>query len=213
MTIPVETMNGNYWPKNSPQRYRGFTSVASGIQNSINTIAVQTLMAGGVAEAFAFATEKLCLDLEPEDMDRSPLGLGGLHRGLSTIEMAAAYSCFVNKGVYNEPRTYLRVEDGEGNIILENEGESHVAMKETTAYLMNKMLKSAVAAGTGTQAKFSGMTIAGKTGTTSDNYDRYFVGIRRIMWRQFGQVMSLTPRQLLRQSSHYALEKGHAAAS
>ena len=169
-------MNGNYWPKNSPQRYRGFTSVASGIQNSINTIAVQTLMAGGVAEAFAFATEKLCLDLEPEDMDRSPLGLGGLHRGLSTIEMAAAYSCFVNKGVYNEPRTYLRVEDGEGNIILENEGESHVAMKETTAYLMNKMLKSAVAAGTGTQAKFSGMTIAGKTGTTSDNYDRYFVG-------------------------------------
>ena len=173
---PVETMNGNYWPKNSPQRYRGFTSVASGIQNSINTIAVQTLMAGGVAEAFAFATEKLCLDLEPEDMDRSPLGLGGLHRGLSTIEMAAAYSCFVNKGVYNEPRTYLRVEDGEGNIILENEGESHVAMKETTAYLMNKMLKNAVAAGTGTQAKFSGMTIAGKTGTTSDNYDRYFVG-------------------------------------
>lgn len=55
-------------------------------------------------------TEKLCLDLEPEDMDRSPLGLGGLHRGLSTTEMAAAYSCFVNKGVYNEPRTYLRVE-------------------------------------------------------------------------------------------------------
>lgn len=80
------------------------------------------------------------------------------------------------RGVYNEPRTYLRVEDGEGNIILENEGESHVAMKETTAYLMNKMLKNAVAAGTGTQAKFSGMTIAGKTGTTSDNYDRYFVG-------------------------------------
>lgn len=51
-------------------------------------------------------------------MDRSPLGLGGLH-GIEHIEMAAAYSCFVNKGVYNEPRTYLRVEDGEGNIILE----------------------------------------------------------------------------------------------
>ena len=47
---PVETMNGNYWPKNSPPRYRGFTSVASGIQHSINTIAVQTLRAGGVAE-------------------------------------------------------------------------------------------------------------------------------------------------------------------
>lgn len=148
----------------------------SGIQNSINTIAVQTLMAAAWPEAFALRQKSCAWTWSPEDMDRSPLGLGGLHRGLSTIEMAAAYSCFVNKGVYNEPRTYLRVEDGEGNIILENEGESHVAMKETTAYLMNKMLKSAVAAGTGTQAKFSGMTIAGKTGTTSDNYDRYFVG-------------------------------------
>lgn len=173
---PIEVMNGSYWPKNSPQRYRGFTSVASGLQNSINTIALQTLMAGGVAEAYAFATEKLCLDLEPEDMDRSPLGLGGLHRGLSTIEMAAAYACFANGGIYYEPHTYTQVLDQEDNVILENETESHVAMKETTAYLMNKMLKNAVAAGTGTQAKFSGMTIAGKTGTTSDNYDRYFVG-------------------------------------
>ena len=173
---PVEAMNGTYWPKNSPNRYRGFTSVAAGIQHSINTIAVQTLMAGGVAEAYAFATEKLCLDLEPEDMDRSPLGLGGLHRGLSTIEMAAAFSCFANGGIYNQPRTYTQVLDKDGNVILENSGESHVAMKETTAYLMTKMLKNAVDAGTGSRAKFSGMSIAGKTGTTNDNYDRYFVG-------------------------------------
>ena len=62
-------MNGTHWPKNSPNRYRGFTQVQAGIQHSINTIAVQTLMAGGVPEAFAFATEKLGLDLEPEDMD------------------------------------------------------------------------------------------------------------------------------------------------
>ena len=150
--------------------------MATGIQHSINTIALQTLQACGVAEAYAFATEKLCLSLEPEDMDLSPLGLGGLHRGLSTIEMAAAYSAFANNGVYNKPRTYLRVEDSEGNVILENESESHVAMKETTAYLMNKMLRTAVTSGTGSQANFSGMTIAGKTGTTSDNYDRYFVG-------------------------------------
>ena len=173
---PVELMNGTHWPKNSPNRYRGFTMVQAGLQHSINTIAVQTLMKGGVPEAFAFATEKLMLDLEPEDMDRSPLGMGGLHRGLSTVEMAAAYCCFANGGVYYEPHTYLRVEDPEGNTVLEKEPETHEAMKATTAYLMTKMLKNAVAAGTGTQARFNGMTIAGKTGTTSDNYDRYFVG-------------------------------------
>ena len=164
------------WPKNSPNKYRGWTTVTTGVQHSINTIAVQTLQAAGVPEAFAFATENLNLGLVAADMDRSPLGMGGLTYGLNTVEMAAAYASFVNNGIYTEPRTYVRVTDAEGNVVLENESESHVAMKETTAYLMNKLLKNAVDAGTGTQAKFKGMTIAGKTGTTSDNYDRYFVG-------------------------------------
>ena len=173
---PVQLLQDTPWPKNSPNKYRGWTSVRTGVQHSINTIAVQTLQAVGTAEAFAFATEKLNLGLVAEDMDVSPLGMGGLTYGLSTVEMAAAYSAFANRGTYTEPRTYIRVEDAEGNVILENESRSHVAMKETTAYLMNDMLKNAVNYGTGSSAKFSGMTIAGKTGTTSNNYDRYFVG-------------------------------------
>ena len=164
------------WPRNSPDKYRGWTNVTTGVQHSINTIAVQTLQAVGVTEAFAFATEKLNLGLVPADMDESPLGMGGLTYGLNTVEMAAAYATFANNGVYNEPRMYVRVTDAEGNVVLENEGASHVAMQESTAYLMNKLLKNAVAAGTGTQAKISGMTVAGKTGTTSNNFDRYFVG-------------------------------------
>ena len=173
---PVRELNGNPWPKNSPNKYRGRTLVQTGLQHSINTIAVQTLQAVGEAESFAFATEKLNLSLVADDMNLAALGLGGLTHGLDTMEMAAAYACFANNGIYNEPRTYLKVEDSEGNVILENESESHVAMKETTAYLMNQMLKSVITGGTGTSAKFGGMTIAGKTGTTSDNYDRYFVG-------------------------------------
>ena len=90
--------------------------------------------------------------------------------------MAAAYATFANSGIYNEPKTYTKVTDSEGNIVLENSGEQHVAMKETTAYLMTTMLQKAVSNGTGGAAYFSGMSIAGKTGTTNDNYDRYFVG-------------------------------------
>ena len=191
---PVQLLNDNPWPKNSPNKYRGWTTVRTGIQHSINTIAVQTLQTVGVADAYAFATENLNLSLVPDDMGLSPLGMGGLTYGLNTREMAAAYASFANMGVYNSPRTYLRVEDANGNVILENEGESHAAMKETTAYLMNEMLKNAVNAGTGTSAKFSGMTIAGKTGTTSDNYDRYFVGYTPTMWRRCGQAISTTPR-------------------
>ena len=173
---PVQLLEDSPWPKNSPNKYRGWTNVRTGVQHSINTIAVQTLQAVGTAEAFAFATEKLNLGLVAEDMDISPLGMGGLTYGLNTVEMAAAYATFANSGIYTEPRTYLRVEDADGNVILENESKTHVAMKESTAYLMNDMLKNAVNAGTGTAAKFGGMTIAGKTGTTSKNNDRYFVG-------------------------------------
>ena len=177
---PVRLLNGKPWPKNSPNHYRGWTSVATGLQYSINTIAVQTVEALGIPASYKFATENLNLPLDPKDMAVSPLGLGGLTYGLSTEDMAAAYACFANGGVYNEPRTYVKVtkpdSDGHEKVILENEGNSHVAMKESTAYLMNKMLKSVVTGGTGTSARFPGMSIAGKTGTTSDSKDRYFVG-------------------------------------
>lgn len=177
---PVQLLSDNPWPKNSPTGYKGWTLVQDGLRRSVNTIAVQTLQAVGAPEAYAFATEKLGLGLVPSDMDISPLGMGGLTNGLNTVEMAAAYATFANNGIYNSPKTYLRVTkvdaDGNETVVLENEGESHVAMKETTAYLMTKMLTEAVNSGTGTSAKFSGMTIAGKTGTTSNNYDRYFVG-------------------------------------
>ena len=177
---PVQLLNDKPWPKNSPAGYSGLTTVTEGLKRSINTIAVQTLQAVGLPESYAFATEKLNLSLVPDDMGLSPLGMGGLTHGVSTLEMAAAYACFANQGIYNTPRTYLRVtkigSDGTETVVLENEGESHVAMKETTAYLMNQMLKNVVTGGTGTSARFNGMTIAGKTGTTSDNYDRYFVG-------------------------------------
>lgn len=178
---PVQELNGSPWPKNSPNTYTGFTTVRTGVQRSINTIAVQALQSVGVEEAYRFATENLNLGLVPDDMVVGALGMGGLTRGLNTVEMAAAYACFANNGVYNEPRTYVRVTrvdsaTGQEVTVLENESESHVAMKETTAYLMTDMLKNAVAAGTGSSAKFGGMHIAGKTGTTNDNKDRYFVG-------------------------------------
>lgn len=174
---PVRLLNGNPWPKNSPNTYTGWTSVRDGIRSSINTIAVQTLEKVGVTAAYNFATQNLGLSLVPEDMNVSPLGLGGLTYGLSTVEMAAAYSAFANNGVYNEPKTYVKVLANDNTtVVLENESEQRVAMKETTAYLMTSMLQNAVSNGTGGAARFSGMHIAGKTGTTNDNFDRYFVG-------------------------------------
>lgn len=173
---PVRLLNETPWPKNSPNTYTGRTAVSTGVQNSINTVAVQTLETLGYEDAYAFATEKLHLSLAPSDMDASPLAMGGLTYGLNTVEMTAAYCAFINEGIYSEPVMYLEVRDAGGNVVLTNEGESHIAMKETTAYFINDMLTKAVQYGTGTAAQLKNMTVAGKTGTTSDNRARYFVG-------------------------------------
>lgn len=86
------------------------------------------------------------------------MGLGGYEYGVTTEEMAAAYGAFVNDGVYTPPRTFYRVEDSQGNLVCENNKESHVAMKQTTAYIIRQTLKSVITSGTGGEARFSGMT-------------------------------------------------------
>ena len=175
---PVRLLNGNPWPKNSPQGYTGLTTLATGVANSINTVAVRTIEKLGLSSSYEFATQKLGFTTltEQDKIQEGALGLGGLEEGVTTEEMAAAYASFANDGVFNSPRLYTKVEDADGKTVLDNEGESHVAMKETTAYFMNKLLEGVVDHGTGTSANFGGMTLAGKTGTTSENYDRYFVG-------------------------------------
>ncbi len=173
---PVRLLNDNPWPKNSPQGYKGWTTLSNGVANSVNTVAVQVIEKLGVKNSFDFATEKENLDLVADDINTAALGLGGLTYGVSTEEMAAAYAVFANGGVYNSPRLYTKMEDGNGNVILDNETETHVAVKETTAYFMNQLLQGVMNGGTASRYKLSGMTSAGKTGTTSDNKDRYFVG-------------------------------------
>lgn len=173
---PVRLLNDNPWPKNSPVGYKGWTTLASGVANSVNTVAVQTVEKLGISNSFTFATEKMNLDLVADDINTASLGLGGLTNGVSTEEMAAAFAVFPNGGVYNSPRLYIKVEDADGNVILDNETDTHVAVKETTAYFMNELLQGVMNGGTASRYKLSGMASAGKTGTTSDNYDRYFVG-------------------------------------
>ena len=175
---PVEMLNGSAWPVNAYSGYRSIMTLQDAIRNSSNPTAVRTAMKLTLPASYAFMTEKLGFTtLTNDDMTAAgALALGGLSKGVTTREMAAAYASFANGGVYTTPRTYTEVKDHNGNTILENKTESHVAMKESTAYAMNELLKNVVRNGTGTGANFSGMTIAGKTGSTNSNNDRYFVG-------------------------------------
>lgn len=175
---PVRTLNGSIWPVNAYSGYRGLTTIQDALRVSSNTCAVRVVEKLGLSNSYAWMTEKLGFTkLESADIDSGPLALGGLTYGVTTIEMAAAYSAFANNGVYTTPRTFLEVQDNNYNVIIDNRQDSWVAMKETTVYTMNELLKNVVrSGGTGVSAAFSGMTMAGKTGTTNSKYDRYFVG-------------------------------------
>ena len=175
---PIFLRGYGVYPHNSYATYDGLTSVQEALRWSSNCCAVAVNRLYGTAASYNFMTERLGFTtLTQTDAEQvGNMALGGLQYGVTTEEMAAAFSAFVNDGIYTEPRTFSRVELSDGTLLFENTSESHSAMKETTAYLMRGMLETVVASGTGTEADFSGQYTAGKTGTTDANRDRYFVG-------------------------------------
>ena len=185
----VRVEGGSAWPSNSYGYYAGRMTVSKAVELSSNAVAVRVLQDVTPEASYEFLENRFhftTLESGREswgqwvsDMAEAPLSMGGLTDGVSVLEMAAAYSVFPRNGVYLEPRTYTQVLDSEGNVLLDNtQREGEAVIKESTAWYINTMLKNVVngSQGTGYMAKFSGMTIAGKTGSTNSNNDRWFVG-------------------------------------
>lgn len=179
--------DGNPYPKNASRSYSGLTDITTAVKKSLNTAAVKTLDQVGLQRSYEYLTEifgftsivdyKVVANGEVKsDIDYSPLAMGGLTTGVSTFEMAGAYSVFPRSGVYIKPHLYTTVTDMNGNVILSNDETGKAVLSENTTYYMNEMLEAVVSEGTGTKAQISGYTVAGKTGTTNNNYDRWFCG-------------------------------------
>lgn len=111
------------------------------------------------------------------NVDGAGLALGT--SGLTPIQMAAAYSTIANEGVYQEPLSFTKVLDAQGNVILDADEvrDTHRVFQASTAWLLVDMMTDAVKTGTGTKAKIEDMTVAGKTGTNSDYASVYFAGM------------------------------------
>ncbi|MGX8699478.1 MAG: transglycosylase domain-containing protein, partial [bacterium] len=172
------TLSGTSWmPKNDDNKYHGVVTLRTGIVHSYNTIAAQVLDKLTPQASYKFLTEMLNFtSLEPQDMDYAPLAVGQQSIGVTPREMAAGFSIFVNSGVYTEGRTFSTVCDSDGTVLVNNLPDSHPAISDTTAYWMTSILQDAVTYGTGKSAKLSAMPTAGKTGTSSNYKDRWFVG-------------------------------------
>lgn len=190
-------MSQSYWyPRNSPDRYDGIITIAEAVRQSKNTVAAQVLDKLGIDASANFLKNKLGItSLVEQDYNYAPLALGELTNGVSVLEMAQAYCAFANDGILTEARTYTRVTDAEGNVILDNKPSTHVAMKSSTATNITSMLNAAATYGTGSEANFYTMPVAGKTGTSSDNWNRWFAGYTpyyvAVVWTGYDQPESI----------------------
>jgi len=177
---PVKKINGKDWPKNYYGEYRGNMTVQTALQKSVNTVAVKTGQLVTPQAAYNHLTSNLGItSLVKKDIDLSPMFLGALTNGVSVLELTAAYVPFSNGGTYYEPKLYTLVEDQFGNVILDNtDVYSKRVYSKDTAFVMNKMLQTVLqSGGTAYSYRYGSMPLAGKTGTTQDANDIWFVGM------------------------------------
>ena len=167
------------------EEYRGLENIRVGIYQSLNVVAVKTIteitpqLGYNYLLNFGFTTledAKYVGNQVYTDIGQ-PLALGGITNGVTNLELNAAYAAIANKGEYIQPVLYTYVEDSEGNVILDNRNPAkRQVISPQTAYLLTQAMRDTMTIGTASDARVPGMTIAGKTGTTSDERDVWLAG-------------------------------------
>ena len=172
-------LSGTSWyPHNDSYQHLGVVTILNALTASLNTVAAQIVDKLGPETSYNYLREKLGVtSLVPDDASYAPMALGQLTNGITTREMAQAYASFANDGVFTYSRTYTRVTDSSGNLVLDNQPRTIVAFSPNTAHVMTYMLQCAAHWGTGYEAWLGNMPVAGKTGTSESSYDRWFVGV------------------------------------
>lgn len=181
-------LGSSRWPVNyggSHGSADSFVTLQYALQQSYNTVPAQLMRKLGLGTAFDFMVEDLkfttlVTDEDDPDYDGnfSSLCVGGTSKGLTTLEMTAAFAIFGNNGYYFEPYCYTKVTNNDGTEVLLKSGNSkgEQVVSESTAGVMRQLLKTVVSSGTGGGYGVKNFETFAKTGTTSDDKDRWFVG-------------------------------------
>lgn len=166
---------GKTWePKNFDNRYHGLTTLKTGLIQSRNIVAIKLLQEVGINRVARMAKD---LGIRSKLKPDLTMALGS--SGISLLEMTGAYSAFANHGSYTPPVFIEKIIDRHGNILEENSSGKIRVMSKKTADLMDHMLQEVIRQGTGRQAQGLKRTAAGKTGTTDNNMDAWFIGYTR----------------------------------
>jgi len=172
------TLTGTTWmPRNANRSYSGIVDVRTALRRSLNTVPAIILDEMGPPMAYSFLRDALGFNLNSADEDYAPLAAGQLTNGATVREMTSGFTTFANGGQRVELRSYYRIYLPNGDIYLDNVTQSISVMSANNANLMTSMLIDAVSNGTGGAANIGGgMPTAGKTGTSTDSQDRWFIG-------------------------------------
>lgn len=191
LDIPMITADGKVWPNNVYTGFKGITTLRESLIYSINVSSARTLKKIGIPTSIKYLKKLGIINEENPSKDNfvqssenkthndenlASLALGGMTKGVSPLDMTAAYSAIANDGVYNEPIIYTKVLDKDGNIVLEKEAKQRRVVSPQIAYVMKDILRSTAYEHTGKNAIIKGQASAGKTGTTDYNADFWFVG-------------------------------------
>ncbi len=182
MPLPIagwKDANGkDTWPRNyGGSYYAGPETLRKALVNSHNTASAQTLMTMvGVERSVDFLHR---LGVDDGHIDETPFGLSLGSSGITPLQMTVAFGVLANGGVYQEPISVLGISDSQGRVVWDGHAnqERRQVFSASTAWLVVDMLEDAVSKGTGTSAKISGQTVAGKTGTNSDQKGVFFSGM------------------------------------
>jgi penicillin-binding protein 1A len=189
---PILTQQGEWVPEDEHSDASSMTMRAA-LRISSNRAAVQMLNTVGIPTAVSFA-QKLNVGTPPSVPS---LALGA--SDVTLLALTSGYGAFADEGVVRTPVFIRRVEDADGKILYQDIGKSHRAVSESTAFLMSSMLADVVNAGTAYKSRLAGFTLpaAGKTGTTNDFVDAWFVGYTPHLiagvWIGFDQPKTILP--------------------
>lgn len=161
--------------RNADGTYGGMTTVRDAIALSSNVVALKTFQMVGAESVYEYLQKFGITTLTEADMYEA-LAIGGTYNGVTNLEVTAAYNAIANSGQYIEPYFYTKVVDRNGNIILQNDVDYEQIISSETAELLTSAMENVITEGTGTSAGVRGLTLAGKSGTTNDKRDLWFVG-------------------------------------
>lgn len=173
MTVMDEQIPGG--PRNVTGSYEGEVTIQHAVEESINTVAWKLFEELTPENGVPYLTEMEFSKIRTKDYDL-PSALGGLTVGVSTLEMASAYGTIANDGIYRNPTCVVKILDAEGAVVYESDRTGRKIYTEQAAQMMEEVLVGVMENGTAEPVKLAGKFCAGKTGTTNDYKDSWFVG-------------------------------------